>query len=59
MNENVKEKSGKIVEIDKYAHIMIKNKQNEIFNKTNKTVPLRIIVSEAVKKGIDLIEVQI
>ncbi len=57
MSEEVKEKNGKIVELDKDAHIMIKNKQNEIFNKTNKTMPLRIIASEAIKKGINLIEI--
>lgn len=57
MNEKIKERISTIVEIDNDAHLIIKNKQNEIFNRTKKNTPIRIIVSEAVKKGINLIEI--
>ncbi len=57
MNEKIKEKNSTIVEIDNDAHLIVKNKQNEIFNRTKKNTPIRIIVSEAVKKGINLIEI--
>ncbi len=55
MDEDIKEKKGTTVVLDNDSYKLVKNKQFEIFNETDKSVSIQSISSEAVKKGIDLI----
>ncbi len=57
MYDIIKEKKGITILIDSDVHKIIKNKQNEIFNKIDKTIPIQDVASEAIRKGINLIEV--
>lgn len=53
---NLKDKKGTTVYLDQEAYTLIVNKQTEIFNKTNKRMSIQVLVSESVKKGIDLVD---
>lgn len=53
--EDTNEKKGTTVYLDQEAYTLIVNKQTEIFNKTNKRMSIQVLVSESVKKGINLI----
>lgn len=56
MSETKEKKLGSMVWLDDDAHILIKNKQNEIFNKIKKNISMQSIASEAVRRGIISIE---
>lgn len=56
-NNDLREGKGVTTWIDNDVRILIKDKQNEIFSKTRKNVSMQFVTSEAVKKGINLIDI--
>jgi len=56
---NEKEKKGTTVYLDQEAYTIIINKQTEIFNKTNKRMSIQDLVSNFVKKGAKLNDIEL